>query len=159
MVQIRSIMLTMYWISLDCSGLWAKLDELFHHYFKNTSSSTYIKRTIQTQQLQKGLSWTHSYSCHLRNASTNAEKYIEILEQHILIWRCHYFHRSPAFVNQTLVINHTLQITKVWGRRGYWIGLPAVITCFQQRMCEDFWNATMQTVRSVGHVCLENMVK
>ena len=69
---------------------------------------------------------------HFCDGTINAEKYIEILEQHMLPSRRHPFQGSPCIFQQDNAKPHYAHISKAWLRKnvwGCWTGLPAAVTC------------------------------
>ena len=102
------------------------------------------KRAIQTVTSNKsrsqGLVMVWGCVCalgkgnlHLCDGTINAEKYIEILEQHMLPSRRHPFHGSPCILQQDNAKPHSAYISKAWLRKKgvRVLDCPAVLTCPQ----------------------------
>ena len=54
---------------------------------------------------------------HFCDGTINAEKYIEILEQHMLPLRIHPFQGSPCIFQQDNAKPHSAHISKAWLRK------------------------------------------
>ena len=80
------------------------------------------KRTIQaviSKKVRVCLVWgcvsaLVNSNLHFCDDTSNAEKYIEILEQHLLPSRRHLFHRHPCIVQQDNAKPHCAHISQAW---------------------------------------------
>ncbi len=69
-------------------------------------------------------------SLHVLESTMNAERYIKVLEQHMLPFRQHLFQERPCVFQQDNAKPHTAAITTAWlhnRRVRCWTGLPAVL--------------------------------
>ena len=77
---------------------------------------------------------------HLFDGRINAEKNIEILEQHVLPATQHLFQGRPCIFQRDNAKSHPAHTAEEEEGNRCWTGLPAALNCSQQRTHGEIWS-------------------